>query len=131
MAKVHAFKRESSIAYGVTGLPEPTTTYSNEFSRFFIAARKQGRSPSNNQGNGNPQKQYPHRTPHPRAAEGRPAQRKLAGTRDWLLAQPSLQGVPQAFVGWRTAAPHFLGHEFQLFPILHGGVYRRDEGQVG
>jgi hypothetical protein len=28
MAKVHAFKRESSIAYGVTGIPEPTVTYS-------------------------------------------------------------------------------------------------------
>jgi len=105
----------------VKGIPEPTTDIGDiSFTLFHCQEEKEPKHQVR-AGNGK-EKQHPHRASYPSATQSRPTQRQLAGTRDWLLAQSSLQGVPQAFVRWRTAAQHFLGNEFQIFPILYCGV---------
>ena len=119
----------TAITYDVSGFPEPSMTWGNAFHAFSLPIGKRAKA-KQQAGNGT-QLQHPHRATYPWATESRQAQRGLAFAWDWLLAQPSLQGVPQVFVGWWTAAQHFLGHEFQLFPILHGSFLRRNEGEAG
>ena len=98
---------------------------------FHAFSLPKGKEPKRKQQAGNGTQQHPYRATHPGATEGRRPQRELVGAWDWLLTQPSLQGVPQAFIGWRSAALHLLGHEFQLLPILYVSFLRRNEGEAG